>query len=512
MGVWVHGDGKGAVLNLKRQSPPHITGAAGDHYVILDFTGWRWVELVEPEGERFLDYRWPYAGWYSVFRQTPRLDAVDRLGVLLANLPAGETEVHLGPVRAIPLASPLVAEGRLTVNGREFPMPFALGVGQSLELAADGWLRLLGIKGETLRAMRVAEVPTIKAGDNELAFACAAPVAGERVRTKITVFTQGDPLPGARSEAAAGFRPERDIEPPWTVLAGVPETRRWRFPCAGEDAELEVRLRVLDRQPQVSRPGAGDGVVLDDFASLAAFADSPDNQFRQYVRSGALVNVDAPLSVSHALSATERVPGQAAVLYTARSEQAGGWCARGRRFSPPLDLAGCTHLGYWLRGDGRGEVLYVQLRDTAGRHLDFKTTVDFTDWRYLEFALKAGEFDLGHTEYAIVYFNGLPAGQEVACGLDDLRAFAVQDALREPVIRVNDGTLRIRGELPAGAVLRCMPNGETTCTAADGTVRNLAVDGSLSLRRGWNEIEVRTEGESGLDLEVVLIKHDPVGR
>jgi hypothetical protein len=173
---------------------------------------------------------------------------------------------------------------------------------------------------------------------------------------------------------------------------------------------------------------------------------------------------------------------------------------------------GCTHLGYWIRGDGQGEVFYVQLRDVAGRHLDFKTTVDFIGWRYVEFPLKAGEFDLGHTEYAIVYFNGLPAGQEVACGLDDLRAFAVQDALRDPVIRVNGSTLRIRGELATGSVLRCMPSGETTCTAADGTVRSLAVDGSLSLRRGWNEIEVQTEGKPSLDLEVVLLKHDPAGR
>lgn len=500
LGLWVHGDGKGAVLNIKRQSPTHITRAAGDHYVVLDFTGWRWVDLIEPEGERYLDYHWPYHGWYSIFRETTRLDAVERLGVWLANLPAEPTEVLLGPIHAIPQATCALAGARLAVNGSDLALPFAPSTGQSLELEASGWLRLLSTQGETLAAQRLAKVPMLRPESNDLALAGA----DERARAKLTVFALGEPLPEAR--AAAPGLPNRDVEPPWTLLAGTPDTWHWQFSSREAGAALELRLRALGRQEYQARHEAPDAVVLDDFSSLAAFADAPENQFRQYVRSGALVNVDALPGVTHALTPSVR-DGQSAVLYTARSAKAGGWCAQGRRFAPFLDLSACTHLGFWLCGDGKGEVFYMQLRDDAGKYLDFRTTVDFTGWRYLEFPLVAGDFALARTEYAILYYNGLPAEQDVACGLDNLRAFTVRGALRDPVVRVNDSVLRISGEVPSGAVLRYVPATGCTCTLVDGTSRPVVTDGTLGLRQGWNEIEVQADNQAGLDLEATLIKH-----
>jgi hypothetical protein len=492
---------------LKRQSPTHITRAAGDHYVVLDFAGWRWIELVEPEGERYLDCHWPYHGWYSIFRENTRLQTVERLGILLGNLPQGATDVHVGPVHAVPQVACTLADGCLTVNGTDLPLPFAPRTGESLELAADGWLRLLGTQGEPVRAALLTDVPRLRPGTNELAFACAAPATGERTRAKITLFALGDALAGARSEHPAWPIRDRDVEPPRALLADVPESYRWRFPCRRDGATLELRLRPSSRQDHAARHGADDAVVLDDFTSLAAFADAPENQYRQFVRSGPLVNIDAPPGVSHALTSLERAPGRPAALYTARSDRAGGWSARGRRFSPVLDLSPCTHLGFWLRGDGKGEILYVQLRDTAGQHLDFRATVDFTGWRYLEFPLVAGSFALAKTEYAIVYFNGLPAGQEVACGIDDLRAFTVRSSLRDPVVRVNGGSLQIRGEIPSGTSLRYTAEGGCACTAADGTTQRLGTRGSAPLRQGWNQIEIQADGSRDLDLEATLIKH-----
>jgi hypothetical protein len=36
-------------------------GLRGDHYVKIDFTGWKYFELVETESEKFSDYIWPGA-------------------------------------------------------------------------------------------------------------------------------------------------------------------------------------------------------------------------------------------------------------------------------------------------------------------------------------------------------------------------------------------------------------------------------------------------------------------
>ena len=60
LGVWIHGDGQGEILNFQLRSPEHLVGTLADHYVPIDFTGWRYVELIEPEGARWSDYQWPY--------------------------------------------------------------------------------------------------------------------------------------------------------------------------------------------------------------------------------------------------------------------------------------------------------------------------------------------------------------------------------------------------------------------------------------------------------------------
>ena len=59
-GVWVHGDGKGEALNFQWRAPEHLSGGVSEHYAVIDFTGWRYFEFVEPESDRLLDYGWPY--------------------------------------------------------------------------------------------------------------------------------------------------------------------------------------------------------------------------------------------------------------------------------------------------------------------------------------------------------------------------------------------------------------------------------------------------------------------
>ena len=509
IGLWVHGDGKGEVLNIKLQSPKHLSRAAGEHYVVIDFTGWRWIELIEPEGERYLDYRWPHRGWYSVFRQSKRQHAVSRVSAMLANLPKGQMEIHIGPVQGIPLAMPALDNLQLTVNGTPLALPFTARASESLELDPTGWLRLFDGKGKLLRTQRMAHVPLLRAGANDFAFACAPPLSGERARAKVTVFATGVPLPNARATAPTWPAQDRDVEPPHTILAGDGEQNRWRFSSRvpSPAASLELRLQALALGDHPARHAGKQAIVLDDLASLAAFADSPTNQFRQFVRSGKLVNIDALPGVSHTLAPLARAPGNAGVLYTAKSPKAGGWCARGRRFAPPLNLSAATHLGFWLKGDGLGEVLYLQLRDPKGRNLDFKTTVDFVGWRYVEFPMVAGDFDLAHTEYAILYYNGLPAGREVACGIDDIRAFTVRSSLRNLVIQVNGQSLRLAGDMPAGTSLRYHPSEGCAITAADGSKKTVAATGNAPLFQGWNEIDVQADGTAELALNVTLIKH-----
>ncbi|MDQ1257795.1 MAG: hypothetical protein QG656_2401, partial [Candidatus Hydrogenedentes bacterium] len=91
LGVWVHGDGRGELLNVQLRSPEHTTSLGiGDHYMNIDFTGWRYFELIEPEGGRIEEHTWPYGGSYAVYRECVDYAQVKRLSLWYNNLPANQ--------------------------------------------------------------------------------------------------------------------------------------------------------------------------------------------------------------------------------------------------------------------------------------------------------------------------------------------------------------------------------------------------------------------------------------
>ena len=78
------------MLNVQLRSPTHISHGIGDHYIPIDFTGWRYFELIEPEGERHAEYPWPYGGIYSIYRESVNYGQVASLGLWYNNLPPGK--------------------------------------------------------------------------------------------------------------------------------------------------------------------------------------------------------------------------------------------------------------------------------------------------------------------------------------------------------------------------------------------------------------------------------------
>ena len=115
--------------------------------------------------------------------------------------------------------------------------------------------------------------------------------------------------------------------------------------------------------------------------------------------------------------------------YTATSarDQGDGWAYRPKRLRAPLDLSGFAGLGLWARGDGKGELLKVQLHDERGEgakgYKDHYLKIDFTGWKYVELPRAPEDtIDYSHVMSVNLYYNGIPANTTVTCGIDDLRA------------------------------------------------------------------------------------------
>jgi len=143
LGLWVYGDGKGEVINLQQTSPPHMSHGIADHYILVDFVGWRYFELIEPEGKRHADYSWPYGGIYSIYRESIRPNAVETLSLWYNNLPSGEeVTCYLSPIRSLPTVKATLRNPRVSIGGATLTFPVEIETGQVLEFRSPTDCRL----------------------------------------------------------------------------------------------------------------------------------------------------------------------------------------------------------------------------------------------------------------------------------------------------------------------------------------------------------------------------------
>ena len=195
MGVWVYGDGGGEVLNLQVRSPEHLVAGIGEHYVIVDFVGWRYFELIEPEGERYANYSWPYGSLYSIYRESINYNQVEKLSLWYNNLPPNKTVTcYLSPIKALPLLTVKLRHPAITIGDKRILFPVEIETGSYLEFHSMSDCKLYGPKGELISEVEPqGDVPILESGENRVEFTCDAP-ANANARTYVTLISQGEPL------------------------------------------------------------------------------------------------------------------------------------------------------------------------------------------------------------------------------------------------------------------------------------------------------------------------------
>lgn len=213
LSVWIKGDGSGALLNVQLENPREHGAAYQEHYVDLDFTGWRHFEFTfrDNDADRWADYEWPYKDWVGIFHRTVFRGRIGAVNLYLNEIPAGGTaEVAIGEMRVVPIASKTVPAGE---------QPFDLKSGEFAELDAHGaWIKydpdgeplerkVTGDKldqkiGEPILAFTDADVRTIayeammpQIWDPAKGFDCLEPVVvrpGETARIEAKVYGAKD--------------------------------------------------------------------------------------------------------------------------------------------------------------------------------------------------------------------------------------------------------------------------------------------------------------------------------
>jgi len=195
LGLWVHGDGKGEVLNVQLRSPEHLIGGYGERYIIVDFTGWRYFELIEMESERYSNYRWPYGSPYSIYREKLVFDCVTSVNLWVNDIPLNEeVQCRIGPIKALPLVNRTIENPAITVGGRKIVFPVELISGQYLEFYSHEDCMQYGANGELIAEIKpLGEIPVIDKGQNEMIFTCNGKT-DVNARARVTIVTESEPL------------------------------------------------------------------------------------------------------------------------------------------------------------------------------------------------------------------------------------------------------------------------------------------------------------------------------
>ncbi len=235
LGVWIHGDGKGEVLNIQLTTPREYMRALGEHYVTIDFEGWRYFEipLRERDADKHRDYEWPYSDLAGIYMTPVNRGQIGELNLYLNNLPpGGASTVYLGPIKALRASRVQLGNPTIDLNGRKLTFPISLQSGDYVELDSMEDCRVYDERGTLLQRLALkGDAPILKAGENRIAFSCDRP-AGFAARAELTVIAHGAPLEGRTPAAQVKWqhlRDEYDAPRVVTKLDGIENA--WEVIC-----------------------------------------------------------------------------------------------------------------------------------------------------------------------------------------------------------------------------------------------------------------------------------------
>ncbi len=213
--------------------------------------------------------------------------------------------------------------------------------------------------------------------------------------------------------------------PARVVDAARPELCEWTYtnPHEGQSPWLRLRARTA-----LAPHGSKGNLALADPAAGIPF---------QPAGSAA-----AELVQSVEPSAQKTPDGGSAFCYRAenRGPSRSAWCQATLTFPQPLNLTKRRRLGLWIRTEGQGGVLNVQLAATDARRDHYIPVADRgwtyvvldppEDGRFFDYAWPYSFTDLMYTcgnvyqnvKQCHLYFNGLPPGAKAACWIGRIEA------------------------------------------------------------------------------------------
>ena len=188
--LWINGDGKGETVNVQLLDD---LNNLRDHYIDIDFKGWRKITLDTPETRRVWDFYWPYNKKFPLkFFNYDKLSAIK---IYLSNIKAQEKyTIQFGDIVALNESESKVDEFTFTIGEHKMVVPLAIYSDEYVECWANGQCKHFSPDGDLISNFDPTiqedySAITVPVGNNMITYDCRS-----NARARITVMVAGSYL------------------------------------------------------------------------------------------------------------------------------------------------------------------------------------------------------------------------------------------------------------------------------------------------------------------------------
>nr|MBQ4318003.1 hypothetical protein [Clostridia bacterium] len=202
VGVWIKGDGKGEIINIRLKSPVHIAKGNNDHFIKVDFEGWRYFNFYEYQNCEMKPEDWApqqmeykvytdVRSFYAAYTSVMHYENIETINVM-TNKP-GDYDIRLRPIKALPEKELTLVNPSVTINGQKITFLTELKSRTFIDYYPEtGKAAVRNFRGEVIAEPEVVgEAPVMVPGTNIVEVNDSSDCPYMK-RTAITLRTYGE--------------------------------------------------------------------------------------------------------------------------------------------------------------------------------------------------------------------------------------------------------------------------------------------------------------------------------
>jgi hypothetical protein len=204
IGIWFHGDGKGEVVNIRLRSPHHIARGYSEHFIKVDFVGWRYFAFYEFQNCEMSHEDWPVKqmdykvftdveSFYAVYRSEVEYKNIEFIDILVNK--EGGYDLRMKPIVSIPHKEIVLENPSIIIGENILTFKTRLKSNTYLEFSPeDKGCFVYDMLGNVLDRPKISgSIPSLKEGKNLVTVIAQCDLEYQK-RASVTLRTIGEML------------------------------------------------------------------------------------------------------------------------------------------------------------------------------------------------------------------------------------------------------------------------------------------------------------------------------